>query len=227
MNQSCLFGAEPCAVADVDQDFLLLIYRKSLKEQCVIWIMPFNGTENISFSKRLVETYPHHSRHYAVGWMIIGSDFHLGVVDKPSTTGAVTDTMNYDLLSMHPSCTLMWLPYQAGEKMPPPLELWSLVIMRPMENRATVFVHSYTQIILMYMVFMWQGTALVFMRTMAFNIKYNGYPVSNVTLQNEALHQMMTKKLFIWYYPSACHVGPLACLRITPTLLGVSLQLFL
>ena len=126
MNQSCSFGAEPCAVVDLDPDSLLLIYRKRLKEQCVTWITPFNDPENTHFSKRLVETYPHHSHHYAVGRMIIGSDVHLGVVDKPSAAGfayfvvggAVTETMNYELLSVHPSCTLMWLPYQAGEKIP-------------------------------------------------------------------------------------------------------------
>ena len=90
-NQPCSFGAEQCAIAYVNEDFLLLIYPKSLKEQFATLIAPFIVPEYKHFSKRLVEIYPHHSRHYASGQMIICSDAHLvGIVATPSAASVAT-----------------------------------------------------------------------------------------------------------------------------------------
>ena len=129
VNESCSLGAEPCAVADVHPDTLLVIYRDSLNEHCVTWIPPFNDPGYMHFTKRLVQTFPHHGYQYALGRMIRGSDIHLGSVASPGEdVGAffaidrvdeVHEPTNYELLSVGPRCTLVWLPYKAGDVMPP------------------------------------------------------------------------------------------------------------
>ena len=129
VNQSCLLGNKPCAVADVYPDSLLVIFRESPNELCTTWIPPFNDPGYIYFSKRLVETHPHPEYHYAVGRMAVGSDTHLGVVAFPSAAGngwfavgraiVVKEPTNYELLSVSPKCTLVWVPYKAGDVMPP------------------------------------------------------------------------------------------------------------
>ena len=125
VNRSCSLGAEPCVAADEYPDSLLVIYQDRLNEQCITWIPPLNDPGYRYFSKRLVETSPHHGRHYAVGRMVTGSDIRLGTVDFPSADRGLLvivdrvrkemEPTNYELLSVNPKCTLAWVPYKAGD----------------------------------------------------------------------------------------------------------------
>ena len=128
VNQFCSLGAEPCSVAEAHPDTLLVIYRDSLNEQCVTWIPPFNDPGYMHFTKRLIESYPHHGYHYALSRMIRGSDILLGSVDSRSAGGKawfaidivneVVGATHYEFLSVSPRYTFVWVPYKAGDMIP-------------------------------------------------------------------------------------------------------------
>ena len=126
VHESCLLGSKPCAVAVQHSDFLLMVFRWDETIQCPHWFPPPN--DGVNLPSRLVENKPPYTVHVAVGRIIQGTDIyptHVAHVSSQAVGWAVlgvgnvvSEDINYDLLSVSPNCTLAWLPYSPGDRVP-------------------------------------------------------------------------------------------------------------
>ena len=121
VERQCFLNSEPCALAERQSDFLLMVFRWHEDVQCVHWIPPPNT--DIHIPTRLVENKPEQSARCAVGRMRRGMDIHPAHIRIDGKGHAVIDGgllfgMDFDVLSLSYNCVFAWLPYTAGDNLP-------------------------------------------------------------------------------------------------------------
>ena len=108
VHHYCLLSVEPCVVADEHPDFMLMVFRLSVTEQCVSW-------ETGSIPKRMVASLQH-SPPGAVCQHRIAQNVHPGIgfpktqenchFTPPSHREELAPWPDYELLSVSSNCTL-------------------------------------------------------------------------------------------------------------------------
>ena len=116
-NKACLHlqGSQPCHLATPDPEIMIMRFRPSLQEQCVI---PSSQSND-----RLLRTstgYPRFlTRKYKDGVLCLGlsltnGNFHFA---GPVVTTVCPD-VPIEVMAVHPSCSVAWVRYTTGEVLP-------------------------------------------------------------------------------------------------------------
>ena len=119
-SETCfhLEGSQPCHQATPSSEIMMMRFRHSLDEQCVIPAQPPND--------RLIQTetgVPRViSRKYRYGAVCLGVSINTGVdntfyVQGPDTSADCPD-VPMERMAVDPSCTVAWVTYTAGDVLP-------------------------------------------------------------------------------------------------------------
>ena len=116
-NKVCLHlqGSQPCYLATPDPEIMIMRFRPSLQEQCVV--------PSTQSNDRLLRTsigyYRILSRKYKYGVLCLGLSLADGnfYFAGPDTTTVCPD-VPIEIMAVHPSCTVAWVTYTAGEVLP-------------------------------------------------------------------------------------------------------------
>ena len=117
-NKTCLHlqGSQPCYLATPNPEIMIMRFRPSLQEQCVI---P-SSESNDRLIRTSTGTIRMLSRKYGDGIICLGlfvpygSQFHFA---GPDVTTVCHD-VPIEIMAIHPSCTVAWVTYTAGEVLP-------------------------------------------------------------------------------------------------------------
>ena len=118
VNSTCLLAAQPCVKAEKHDNFMLMIFRHQEHVDCVVWVRDRYGV----VPYRML-TGPHNGQ---VGRVSVGTDILVGQACLPGKNwntyithnGRQIHFRNEDLLTVHPNCTVAWVPYKAGDTLP-------------------------------------------------------------------------------------------------------------
>ena len=118
VTSTCLLAAQACATAEKDDDFMLMIFRHQEHVECVVWVRDQYG---VIPDRMLTGLNP-----AQVGRVTVGSDLLVGQAYQPGENwntyiahnGNQIYFPNEDLLTVHPHCTVAWVPYKAGDTLP-------------------------------------------------------------------------------------------------------------
>ena len=118
VTSTCLLAEQPCVKAEKHDEFMLVIFREQEHVDCAVWVRDQQSV----VPERLLNGS--HNTH--VGRVFLGDDVVVGATTKPGDNwstymvrdGDVVNFRNNDLLTVHPNCTMAWLPYKAGEVLP-------------------------------------------------------------------------------------------------------------
>ena len=118
VTSACLLAEQPCVKAEKYDDFMLMIFRHQQHVDCVVWVRDQYGV----MPDRML-TGPDDAQ---VGRITVGGDILVGQAYKPGENwntyiahnGNQIYFPNEDLLTVHPNCTVAWVPYKAGDTLP-------------------------------------------------------------------------------------------------------------
>ena len=118
-TNTCLHlqGSQPCHLATPNPEIMIMRFRPSLQEQC---LFPSQHSNN-----RLLVTstgYPRVlSRKYKDGILCLGASNNVWNspfnAAGPEVTTVCPDS-HKEIMAVHPSCTVAWVTYNAGEILP-------------------------------------------------------------------------------------------------------------
>ena len=116
-NKTCLHlqGSQQCHLATPDPEIMIMRFRPSLQEQCVV---PSSQSND-----RLIRTFTGHtrmlSRKYGDGIICLGVYVPGGYFyfAGPDVTTVCPD-VPMEIMAVHPSCTVAWVTYTAGGVLP-------------------------------------------------------------------------------------------------------------
>ena len=118
MTSTCLLNKQPCVKAQKHDDFMLMIFRHQEHVDCVVWVRDEYGV----VPDRML-TGPNNAQ---VGRIWVGNDLLVGQAYKPGESwntyiaynGNQIYFRNKELLTVHPNCSMAWVPYRAGDALP-------------------------------------------------------------------------------------------------------------
>ena len=118
ITSTCLLPEQPCVKAEKHDDFMLMIFRQQEHMDCVVWVHDQYGI----VPDRML-TGPHNTQ---VGRVSVGNDLFVGQASLPGQNwntyvvhnGNQVLFPNEYLLTVHPNCTVAWVPYKAGDVLP-------------------------------------------------------------------------------------------------------------
>ena len=118
VTSTCLLAAQPCVKAEKHDEFMLMIFRELEHVDCVVWVRDQSGV----VPDRML-TGQHNAQ---VGRVVVGKDLLVGQAYKPGENwntymahnGNQIVVQNEDLLTVHPNCTVAWVPYKARDALP-------------------------------------------------------------------------------------------------------------
>ena len=117
-NGVCLLVAVPCVMALKHGEFMLMVFRKQEHVNCAVWVRDESGV----IPNRILSLGDSHvGRVYNNGNLLVGN------ANQPEQNwntyiardGQQIHFLTHDLLTVHPNCTMAWLPYNAGDSLPP------------------------------------------------------------------------------------------------------------
>ena len=116
---TCLLASQPCVLAQKHHEFMLMIFREKEDVNCAIWVQDTAGV----IPYRILT--PRDGCH--VGRVSVNGDLLVGSANLPGQNwityiaydGGHTYYPTKELLTIHPNCTMAWLPYKAGDVLPP------------------------------------------------------------------------------------------------------------
>ena len=117
VNGACLLAALPCVVARKQGEFMLMVFRKQEHVNCAVWVQDESGV----IPGRILSLGDSH-----VGRVYNNGDLLVGNANQPGQNwntyiareGQQIYFPTEDLLTVHPNCTMAWLPYNAGDSLP-------------------------------------------------------------------------------------------------------------
>ena len=118
VTSTCLLAAQPCVKAEKHDHFMLMIFRHQEHVDCVVWVR-----DQYEVLPRRMLTGPDNGQ---VGRVSVGNDLLVGQARMPGNfwftyiahNGTQIHIRDEDLLTVHPNCTLAWVPYKAGDTLP-------------------------------------------------------------------------------------------------------------
>ena len=117
-NGTCLLATQPCALAGKHNEYRLMVLRPKQYVECAIWVPDRNGI----IPTRLVSlgVNANVGRISVDGNMLVGNAARPGESWNTYTVheGQMRLYPNQYLLTVHPNCTMAWVPYTAGEVLP-------------------------------------------------------------------------------------------------------------
>ena len=118
VDGTCLLAMQPCTLARKQNEYRLMVFRQEEQVQCAMWVRDQAGivpagmvaTENKSVVARVA----------------VDGDVLVGVTSHPGQhwntyiahEGHQIYYPTQDLLTVHPNCTMAWVPYTAGATLP-------------------------------------------------------------------------------------------------------------
>ena len=95
-----------------------MVFRHEENMECTVWVRDQAGT----IPDRVVthDAFSHVARIADGGDTLVGSGHDPGEdgLTYIASVGQVTSYPNQDFLTVHPNCTMAWVPYTAGEVIP-------------------------------------------------------------------------------------------------------------
>ena len=118
VDGTCLLASLPCVVALKHNEFMLMIFRKQKRVNCAVWVQDEAGF----VPDRILTQGDSH-----VGRVSANAGFLAGSAQLPGQNwntyvaqeGMWKEFPTEDLLTVHPNCTMAWLPYKARDTLPP------------------------------------------------------------------------------------------------------------
>ena len=119
VTSACLLAKQPCVKAERHADFMLMVFRELEHVDCVVWVRDQSGV----VPDRML-TGPHDAQ---VGMVTVGNDLLVGQAYAPgrnwktfiALNGHEISFPNEDLLTVHPNCSVAWIPYKVSDVLPP------------------------------------------------------------------------------------------------------------
>ena len=119
VTSNCSLAAQPCAKAEKSDNFMLMIFREEQGVDCKLWVQDEDGV----VPDRMMTGA--HSKQ-VVGRVAVDGDILVGQAVNPGGNwntyiaheGKQIYFPNEDLLTVHPNCTMAWVPYKAGDVLP-------------------------------------------------------------------------------------------------------------
>ena len=113
---NCSLVTQPCASARKHDDSLLMILRDQQDIDCIVWVQDEDG---VVPDRMLTDSY-------SVGRVSVDGDVLVGQADRPGGNwntyiaheGNQIYFPNENILTVHPTCTVAWVPYKAGDILP-------------------------------------------------------------------------------------------------------------
>ena len=113
VTSTCLLNKQPCVKAQKHDHYMLMTFRHQENQDCVVWVRDKYGV----VPDRML-TGPNNAH---VGRVTVGNDLLVGLAGYPGQNlntyiahnGNQIYFRNEDLLTVHPNCTVAWVPYKA------------------------------------------------------------------------------------------------------------------
>ena len=123
----CLLASQPCVLAEKHDEFMLMVFRDLEHVDCAVWVQDMVG----AVPDRILTTINdgHVGRVTSGGNTGSGNipvDILVGQANRPGQnwktyiahTGQAMEFPNEELLTVHPNCTMAWVPHKAGDVLP-------------------------------------------------------------------------------------------------------------
>ena len=118
VDGTCLLATQPCALARKHTEYRLMVFRKEEQVQCAVWVRDQAGI----VPTRMVAN----ENGRLVARVAVDGNVLVGVADKPGQNwktyiaheGREIFYPNQEFLTVHPNCTMAWIPYTAGDVLP-------------------------------------------------------------------------------------------------------------
>ena len=118
MSGTCMLATQPCAMAETHSEYRLMVFSRQEHKECAVWVRD----QAHIVPARIVTTG---SGGY-VARIAIGGNTLVGNGNLPGQNwntyiaheGQQIYYPNQDFLTVHPNCTMAWIPYTAGDILP-------------------------------------------------------------------------------------------------------------
>ena len=118
VGDTCLLTTQPCSLATKHNEYRLMVFRLQQYVECAVWV----GDQAGIVPDRIVTTG---SAGY-VARIAVDGNVLVGNGNKPGENwntyiaheGQQIYYPNQDFLTVHPNCTMVWIPYTAGDLLP-------------------------------------------------------------------------------------------------------------
>ena len=117
VTETCVLSEVPCVTATRLNGFELMIFRDQQDVNCAVWVPDEPGVLD---NNRLL-----YVKNNGVGRVSVNGDLLVGRADKPGqnwntyipqpSTDIQVWYRTQELLTVHPDCTMAWVPHTAGE----------------------------------------------------------------------------------------------------------------
>ena len=116
----CFLGQKPCAIAEPREDYVMMVLRTGAEQECLVW----NQWDRSSDLPRVVRS---NFIQRSVARKVQGSTIHVGTMNAPApgngygyfaVNGMEKVYPDAEPLSVHPNCSLAWMPYTVGDSLP-------------------------------------------------------------------------------------------------------------
>ena len=121
VTETCVLSEVPCVTATRLNGFELMIFRDQQDVNCAVWVPDEPGVLD---NNRLL-----YVKNNGVGRVSVNGDLLVGRADKPGqnwntyipqpSTDIQVWYRTQELLTVHPDCTMAWVPHTAGDILPP------------------------------------------------------------------------------------------------------------
>ena len=119
VGRYCLLRSEPCPSATLHPQFMMMVFRETERHHdCISWIPKTGTTTDYRLFTSTAGYQYNLGRSLEEDNQITGFAYgmHLRIPDRESNRENLVD--EYELLAVSPSCTLAWVPYNAGDTFP-------------------------------------------------------------------------------------------------------------
>ena len=114
----CQLATQPCVLVEKHDEYRLMVFRPEEQVQCAVWV---GAQAGITPSRAVTAGSSTYVARVAIGGdVLVGYGLKIGdnFLTFIAHEGQMSNYPSQDLLTVHPNCSMAWVPYTAGDVLP-------------------------------------------------------------------------------------------------------------